>query len=82
MDLKSVINIILRDLKEASDLIDDLKNKPDFPELQIELARSKCKSAEELIKLIGDIITETGTEDVMKTASSESIVDNLSLIHI
>jgi hypothetical protein len=76
MDLKSVINIILRDLKEATDLIDDLKNKPEFPELQIELARSKCKSAEELIKLIGDIITEPGTEDLIKTGSSESIVDN------
>jgi hypothetical protein len=76
MDLKSVINIILRDLKEATDLIDDLKNKPEFPELQIELARSKCKSAEELIKLIGDIIIVAGTEDLMKTGSSESVVDN------
>ncbi|MBN1388496.1 MAG: hypothetical protein JW965_08630 [Bacteroidales bacterium] len=76
MDLKSVINIILRDLKEAGDLIDDLKNKPKFQDLQIELARSKCKSAEELIKLIGDIITETGIEDLLKPVISESIADN------
>jgi len=76
MDLKSVINIILRDLKEAGDLIDDLKNKPKFPELQIELTRSKCRSAEELIKIIGDIITEAGIEDVMKPGISESIVNN------
>ncbi|MEE4213560.1 MAG: hypothetical protein V2I34_00740, partial [Bacteroidales bacterium] len=58
MDLKSAINIILRDLKEAGDLIEDLGNKPDFPRLQIELAKSKCKSAEELIRLIGEIISE------------------------
>ena len=76
MDLKSVINIILRDLKEAGDLIDDLKNKPEFPELQIELTRSKCRSAEELIKIIGDIITEAGIENVMKPGISESIVNN------
>jgi len=58
MDLKSAINIILRDLKEAGDLIDDLGNKPDFPRLQVELAKSKCKSAEELIRLIGEIIAD------------------------
>ena len=76
MDLKAVINIILRDLKEAGDLIDDLKNKPKFPDLQIELARSKCKSAEELIKLLGDILTETGAEDLVKPLFSKSTTDN------
>jgi len=76
MDLKAVIDIILRDLKEAGNLIDDLKNKPKFPDLQIELARSKCKSAEELIKLLGDIITETGAEDLMKPLFSRSATDN------
>lgn len=76
MDLKAVIDIILRDLKEAGNLIDDLKNQPKFPDLQIELARSKCKSAEELIKLLGDIITETGAEDLMKPLFSKSATDN------
>ncbi len=76
MDLKAVINIILRDLKEAGDLIDDLKNKPQFPDLQVELARSKCKSAEELIKLLGDILTETGAEDLVKPLFSKSTTDN------
>ena len=76
MDLKAVINIILRDLKEAGNLIDDLKNKPKFPDLQIELAMSKCKSAEELIKLLGDILTETGAEDLVKPLFSKSTTDN------
>ncbi|MDT8401822.1 MAG: hypothetical protein RQ743_09010 [Bacteroidales bacterium] len=58
MDLKSAVDIILKDLKEARDLIGDLRNKPELPELQIELAKSKCRSAEELIRLIGEIISE------------------------
>lgn len=64
MDLKSAINIILRDLKQAGDLIDDLKNKPDLPELQIELARSKCKSAEDLIKILGELIDDAMPHDI------------------
>ena len=56
MDLKSAINIILGDLREASDLMEDLRNKPEFPELQIELARSKCRSASDLIMILGDIL--------------------------
>lgn len=59
MDLKSAIDIILRDLKEAGDLIDDLKNKPEYPELQIEMVRAKCRSAEDLIRLVGEIISQT-----------------------
>ncbi len=61
MDLKTALNIILNDIKEAGELIDDLRNKPDFPELQIELARSKCKSAEDMIRLISNIIIEQKT---------------------
>ncbi|MFO7853366.1 MAG: hypothetical protein ACQERS_13475 [Bacteroidota bacterium] len=76
MDLKSVINIIIRDLKEAVDLIDDLKNKPEFSDLQIELARSKCKSAEDLIKIIGDIITDAGSKVDMKADIKEDISTN------
>ncbi|MDZ7739635.1 MAG: hypothetical protein U5K32_11350 [Bacteroidales bacterium] len=63
MDLKSVINIILGDLKEAADLMDELKNKPDYPELRAELAKSKCRSAGDMIRLIGDILEEPGTEE-------------------
>ncbi|MEA1887748.1 MAG: hypothetical protein U9N72_11120 [Bacteroidota bacterium] len=76
MDLKSAINIIIRDLKEAGDLIDDLKNKPELPDLQIELVRSKCKSAEDLIKIVGDIITDAGNEVDMKADIKESIINN------
>jgi hypothetical protein len=79
MDLKSAINIILRDLKEAGDLIDDLGNKPDFPRLQVELAKSKCKSAEELIRLIGEIIADYHPErnEHLQEETKEELQDQL-----
>jgi len=55
MELKSTIDIILKDLDEARSLIDDLKNYPGVPRLQIELAKSKCRSAGDVIKLLGEI---------------------------
>lgn len=72
MDLKSAINIILSDLKEAGNLIDDLRNKPDFPDLQIELAKSKCRSAEELIRLIGELIGEIRVEHHQTAVNGEA----------
>jgi len=52
MDLKSTIDIILKDLKEARVIMDDLKRYPDVPEIQIELAKAKCRSAEEVLKFL------------------------------
>ncbi|MCF8223421.1 MAG: hypothetical protein K9J25_09765 [Bacteroidales bacterium] len=75
MDLKSAINIILKDLDEAEALINDLKTKPDFPELQIELARSKCKSAGDLIRLIGELVGEEKDEAEAKAKAEEKAKD-------
>jgi len=52
MDLNATIDIIIRDLNEAREIIDDLKRYPGVPELQVELAKSKCKSAAEVIAMI------------------------------
>ena len=52
MDFNATIDIIIKDLKEIRDIVDDLKNYPDVPALQIELAKSKCRSAEEIISLL------------------------------
>ncbi len=52
MDFKSTIDLIIRDLNEASEIIDDLKKYPGVPLLQVELAKSKCKSAGEVIALL------------------------------
>lgn len=52
MDLKSTIAIILKDLEDARNIIDDLKSYPDVPGIQVELAKAKCRSAEEVIKIL------------------------------
>ena len=55
MDLNATIDIIIRDLKEAGEIIDDLKKYPGVPELQVELAKSKCRSASEVISLFKNL---------------------------
>lgn len=66
MELKSTINIILKDLEEARSIIDDLKNYPGVPAIQVELAKAKCRSAEDVIKLITEPDTFSGQETIAK----------------
>ena len=54
MDLKSTFDIILKDLKEAREIMDKLKDYPDGPDIQIEMAKAKCRSAEEVLKFISE----------------------------
>jgi hypothetical protein len=65
MDFNTTIDIIIKDLREAREIIDDFKNYPGVPELQVELAKSKCKSAEEIIALLKSMKTPppTGKSD-------------------
>jgi hypothetical protein len=55
MDFKSTIDLIIKDLNQASEIIDDLKKYPGVPALQVELAKSKCKSAGEVIALLKNL---------------------------
>jgi hypothetical protein len=52
MDFNATIDLIIKDLEEAREIIDDLKKYPGVPVLQVELAKSKCKSAGEVIALL------------------------------
>ena len=52
MDFNATIDLIIKELREASDIIDDLKKYPGVPALQVELAKLKCKSAGEVIAMI------------------------------
>ncbi len=52
MDFNATVDLIIRDLNEAREIIDDLKNYPGVPLIQVELAKSKCKSAGEVIALL------------------------------
>jgi hypothetical protein len=58
MDFNATIDLIIKDLNAASEIIDDLKKYPGVPALQVELAKSKCRSAGDviaLLKSLGDI---------------------------
>jgi len=52
MDFNATIDLIIKDLNEASEIIDDLKKYPGVPALQVELAKSKCRSAGDVIALL------------------------------
>jgi hypothetical protein len=52
MDFSATIDLIIKELREASDIIDDLKKYPGVPVLQVELAKMKCKSAAEVIAIL------------------------------
>lgn len=58
MDLNATIDIIIKDLNEAREIIDDLKKYPGVPELQVELAKSKCKSASEVISIFKNLLNK------------------------
>lgn len=55
MDFNTTVDLIIKDLNEAREIIDDLKNYPGVPELQVELAKSKCKSASDVIALLKNL---------------------------
>jgi hypothetical protein len=96
MDFNATIDLIIKDLNEASEIIDDLKKYPGVPALQVELAKSKCRSAGDviaLLKSIGDIIpleekkrvTEPSvslSDPVEKKAESEELQKKGAETHI
>ncbi len=45
MDFNAAIDIIIKDLREAQQIIDDLRKYPGVPPFQVELAKTKCESA-------------------------------------
>jgi hypothetical protein len=77
MDFNTTIDIILKDLREVREIIDDLKNYPGMPMLQVELAKSKCRSAEEVIALL-KILKPVEKEPVIpvtRSAAKEPIIE-------
>lgn len=80
MEIKSTINIILKDLAEARDLIDDLKNYPGVPLLQVELAKAKCRSAEDVIQVLAELSDDLFVSKEVKVTTvlpvEEPVEDN------
>ncbi|MCU0455404.1 MAG: hypothetical protein MUE74_03805 [Bacteroidales bacterium] len=52
MDFSKTLDLIVRDLQEALEIIDDFRNYPDVPAIQVELAKAKCRNAAEVIALL------------------------------
>jgi glycyl-tRNA synthetase alpha subunit len=73
MDFNTTIDIIIKDLREAREIIDDLKQYPGVPQIQIELAKSKCKSAEEVIAMLKTLKQEHMVERVEKVEKVEEV---------
>ena len=70
MDFNSTIDLIIKDLNEASRIIDDLKSYPGVPELQVELAKAKCRSAGEVIALLKTIKHPPADQKTLQTIES------------
>ena len=76
MDFNATIDLIIKELREASDIIDDLKKYPGVPALQVELAKLKCKSAGEviaMIKTMKDAPVYTGQEPELPKKAQKQI---------
>ena len=67
MDFNATIDLIIKDLNDACRIIDDLKNYPGVPELQVELAKAKCKSAGDVIALLKNLKYQVIEQKIDKT---------------
>ena len=55
MDFNTTVDLIIRELNEAVEIIEDFKSYHNIPFLQVELAKSKCRNAAEVIRLLKNI---------------------------
>jgi hypothetical protein len=85
MDFNATIDLIIKDLNEASEIIDDLKRYPGVPALQVELAKSKCRSAGDVIALLKNMkelvppVTETVLEKQISHAQTKTFVPDVEI---
>ncbi|MBN1108001.1 MAG: hypothetical protein JXR66_12665 [Bacteroidales bacterium] len=59
MDFNKTVDLIIRDLDEATEIIDDLKNYPGVPVIEVEMAKAKCRNAAAVIALLKQIPGQT-----------------------
>ena len=81
MDFNATVDLIIKDLNEARDIIDDLKNYPGVPALQVELAKSKCKTAAEVIALFKNL-KDKGTVEKKDPITPEPVKKEVTLKRI
>jgi hypothetical protein len=78
MDFNKTVDLIIRDLEEAREIIDDLKNYPGVPVIQIEMAKSKCRNAAEVIALLKNKPNPEKTEDGRRKTEDGSLTNEVS----
>lgn len=86
MDFDATVDLIIKELKDAGEIINDLKNYPGVPILQVELAKSKCKNAAEIIALLKGLQNlypqakkEDASEPVLKPGSGEIYIQDTTI---
>lgn len=52
MDFNSTVDIIIKDIDDLKKIISDFQNFKDVPKLQVEIAKTKCKNAIEILELL------------------------------
>jgi len=70
MDFNATVDLIIKELHEAHDIIDDLRNYPGVPVIQVEMAKLKCKSAAEIIALLKNMQNGTAIKPATATATA------------
>ena len=75
MDFKSTVDIIIKDINELKDIVDDLKSYPGVPPIQIEIAKSKCRNAVEILELLKNIPLEVSVKEseIKKVTETEKL---------
>lgn len=71
MDFNATVDLIIKELHEAHDIIDDLRNYPGVPVIQVEMAKLKCKSAAEIIALLKNVQNGTAIKPATATATAQ-----------
>jgi|WetSurMetagenome_2_1015567.scaffolds.fasta_scaffold00004_174 hypothetical protein len=86
MDFNKTVDLIIKDLEEAREIIDDLKNYPGVPLIQVELAKSKCSNAAGIISLFKNQQSLAQKDAIKETAAGEPVkketaVEKKEVIH-
>jgi len=74
MDFNATVDLIIRELYETREIIDDFRNYPGVPAIQVELAKSKCKSAADIISLLKNMQNGTAVRSKIVTESKAKTV--------
>lgn len=69
MEFNATVDLIVRELNEAMEIIEDLRNYKGVPHIQVELAKSKCRNAAEVIRLL-KTIQEKDSQDIQETETA------------